>query len=39
MVRAVGNVALVLLLGVPTVQALRRFQRRFRFEVRPAHDS
>jgi energy-coupling factor transport system substrate-specific component len=37
LVRAVGNVALILLLGRPTVQALTRFQRRFRFEVRPAN--
>ena len=36
--RAVGNVALILLLGAPTVRALTRFQRRFYFEVRPAHD-
>jgi energy-coupling factor transport system substrate-specific component len=33
LVRAVGNVALILLLGAPTVQALTRFQRRFHFEV------
>jgi energy-coupling factor transport system substrate-specific component len=33
MVRAVGNVALILLLGAPTVRALTRFQRRFHFEV------
>jgi energy-coupling factor transport system substrate-specific component len=38
LVRAVGNVALILLLGRPTVQALTRFQRRFHFEVRPAND-
>jgi len=36
--RAVGNVVLILLLGAPTVRALTRFQRRFYFEVRPAHD-
>ncbi len=35
--RAVGNVALILLLGAPTVRALARFQRRFHFEVRPAN--
>lgn len=33
--RAGGNVALILLLGAPTVRALARFQRRFHFEVRP----
>jgi len=38
LMRAVSNAALVLLLGVPTVQTLGRFQRRFHFEVRPAHD-
>jgi energy-coupling factor transport system substrate-specific component len=32
--RAAGNVALILLLGVPTVRALTRFRRRFHFEVR-----
>ena len=37
LVRAVGNVALILLLGRPTVQALTRFQRRFHFEVWPAN--
>lgn len=36
MVRAVGNAALILLLGAPTVRALTRFRRRFHFEVRPA---
>ncbi len=35
-VRGVGNVALILLLGAPTVRALTRFQRRFHFEVGPA---
>jgi energy-coupling factor transport system substrate-specific component len=34
LVRAVGNVALILLLGAPTVRALTRFRRRFHFEVR-----
>jgi len=34
MTRAVGNVALILLLGAPTVRALARFRRRFHFEVR-----
>ena len=38
LMRAVSNAALVLLLGVPAVQTLDRFQRRFHFEVRPAHD-
>ena len=38
LMRAVSNAALVLLLGVPAVQTLRRFQRRFHFEARPAHD-
>ncbi len=33
LIRAVGNVALILLLGAPTVRALTRFQRRFHFEV------
>jgi energy-coupling factor transport system substrate-specific component len=37
LVRAVGNAALILLLGKPTVQALTRFQHRFHFEVRPAN--
>ncbi len=32
--RAMGNVALILLLGTPVVRALARFQRRFHFEVR-----
>jgi energy-coupling factor transport system substrate-specific component len=35
LVRAVGNAALILLLGAPTVRALARFRRRFDFEVRP----
>ena len=35
LVRAVGNVALILLLGAPTIRALTRFQRRFHFEVHP----
>ena len=34
--RAGGNVALILLLGPATVRALRRFRRRFHFEVQPA---
>ncbi len=38
LIRALGNVALILLLGAPTVRALTRFQRRFYFEVRPTHD-
>lgn len=33
MARAVGNVALILLLGPVTVRALSRFRRRFHFEV------
>ncbi len=33
MARAVGNVALILLLGVPVLRALTRFRRRFYFEV------
>jgi len=35
LVRAVGNVALILLLGAPTVRALTRFQRRFHFKTFP----
>ena len=35
LVRAVGNVALILLLGAPTVRALARFRRRFHFEIDP----
>jgi len=34
LIRAVGNMMLILLLGAPTVRALARFQRRFHFEVR-----
>jgi energy-coupling factor transport system substrate-specific component len=34
MARAVGNGALILLLGAPVVRALARFRRRFYFEVR-----
>ncbi|MGD1992751.1 MAG: ECF transporter S component [Anaerolineae bacterium] len=33
LVRAVGNVALILLLGAPMLHALVRFQRRFQFEA------
>lgn len=33
--RAVGNVALILLLGAPAVRALARFRLRFHFEVHP----
>lgn len=36
LIRAVGNMMLILLLGAPTVRALARFQRRFHFEVRSA---
>ncbi|MEA3340475.1 MAG: ECF transporter S component [Chloroflexota bacterium] len=35
LVRAGGNVALILLLGAPTVRALTRFQQRFHFETDP----
>ncbi len=35
MARAVGNVALLLPLAVPTVRALTRFRRRFRFQAGP----
>ena len=38
LVRAGGNVVLILLLGAPTIRALARFQRRFHFEVRTAND-
>ncbi len=34
--RSVGNVALTLALGLPTLRALRRFQSRFTFEYQPA---
>ena len=34
--RALGNVALTLLLGLPTLRALRRFRARFTFEYQPA---
>lgn len=34
--RSVGNIALTLALGLPTLRALRRFHGRFTFEVRPA---
>ena len=33
--RSAGNVALTLILGLPTLAALRRFQSRFTFEYRP----
>jgi energy-coupling factor transport system substrate-specific component len=33
MARAVGNVLLILALGLPTIRALRRFQSRFQFQV------
>jgi energy-coupling factor transport system substrate-specific component len=33
--RSVGNIALTLALGLPTLAALRRFQSRFTFEYRP----
>ena len=35
LVRAGGNLALILTLGVPTVRALVRFRRRFHFEIDP----
>jgi energy-coupling factor transport system substrate-specific component len=38
LIRAGGNVALILLLGAPTVRTLTRFQRRFHFEVGHAQD-
>lgn len=38
LVRAGGNVVLILLLGAPTIRAFARFQRRFHFEVRTAND-
>lgn len=34
-VRALGNVALIVLLGGPVLKELRRFQRRFHFEAAP----
>jgi len=33
--RSLGNVALTLVLGLPTLQTFRRFKGRFTFEVRP----
>lgn len=33
LVRVVGNVAMVVVLGLPTIRALRRFRDRFHFEV------
>ncbi|MDY6876540.1 MAG: ECF transporter S component [Chloroflexota bacterium] len=38
LIRAVGNMALILLLGAPMIRALGRFQRRFHFEARTAND-
>jgi hypothetical protein len=35
LMRAVGNAALLLLLGKPVILALMRFRRRFYFEVYP----
>lgn len=35
MMRAIGNVALILLLGAPMLRVLNRFRRRFYFEVNP----
>jgi energy-coupling factor transport system substrate-specific component len=37
--RAVGNILLLLAFGAPALRALRRFQRRFAFDYRPAHTS
>ena len=37
--RSAGNVALTLILGLPTLAALRRFQSRFTFEYRPLFPS
>ena len=36
--RALGNVLLILAFGAPTLRVLRRFQRRFAFSYRPAHE-
>ena len=36
--RAAGTAFLLLLLGTPTLRALRRFQRRFEFQYIPAHE-
>jgi len=35
-VRAVGNIAITLAIGLPTLRALRRFQQRFTFDYQPA---
>jgi energy-coupling factor transport system substrate-specific component len=35
MIRLVGNVTLVLAFGLPTLRALRRFERRFAFTYQP----
>jgi len=35
MARALGNAALIPLFGAPILRVLRRFQRRFRFDVTP----
>jgi len=35
MMRAIGNVVLIFLLGAPTLRVLNRFRRRFYFEVNP----
>jgi energy-coupling factor transport system substrate-specific component len=37
--RAGGNMLLILTLGAPTLRALRRFQRRFAFSHQPAQDA
>jgi len=36
--RAIGNVALILAIGLPTLRALRRFYRRFAFEITPNNE-
>jgi len=35
--RSVGNVVMILAFGLPTLQALRRFKKRFTFSYQPAH--
>jgi hypothetical protein len=34
-IRGLGNVALMLMIGQPMARALRRFRRRFHFQVQP----
>ncbi|MBN1955178.1 MAG: ECF transporter S component [Anaerolineae bacterium] len=38
LLRAIGNVVLILLLASPTVRVLQRFRQRFHFAVQAAHD-